>query len=66
MSTFLGDFCAEIPLQDRMPLEERETTLEGQDRLIFLRLIRKMLQWEPDKRSSAKELGEDEWLRKHL
>ncbi|GIK01528.1 hypothetical protein Aspvir_005566 [Aspergillus viridinutans] len=59
-----GDFCAGIPLQDRIPLEERETTLEGQDKAIFLRFMRKMLQWEPGKRSSAKELEEDEWIRK--
>jgi serine/threonine-protein kinase SRPK3 len=66
MSDFLGDFCTEISSQDRIPLEERETTLEGQDKASFLRLIRKMLQWEPGKRSSAKELQEDEWIRKHL
>ncbi|EAW21468.1 uncharacterized protein NFIA_066320 [Aspergillus fischeri NRRL 181] len=55
-----GDFCAGIALQERIMLEERETTLEG-----FLRFMRKMLQWEPGKRSSAKELEEDEWIRKN-
>ncbi|PYH87695.1 hypothetical protein BO71DRAFT_340461, partial [Aspergillus ellipticus CBS 707.79] len=60
-----GNFCAEYPLQDRVPLEERETSLEGQDKECFLHLIRKMLQWEPEKRSSAKELAEDEWIRRH-
>lgn len=66
VSDFLGGFCAGIPLQDRVPLEERETTLEeGQDRERFLRLVRKMLQWEPEKRSSARELVEDEWIREH-
>ncbi|KAK7997534.1 hypothetical protein PG989_005574 [Apiospora arundinis] len=43
-------------------LEERETNLEGEDRQKFLAMIRKMLQWEPTKRSSAKELAEDEWI----
>jgi hypothetical protein len=61
-----GDFCAEISLKDQIPLEERETTLEGQDNERFLRLIRKMLQWEPGRRSSAKELGQDEWIRQNL
>ncbi|GIJ87713.1 hypothetical protein Asppvi_006626 [Aspergillus pseudoviridinutans] len=60
-----GDFCAGIPLRDRIPLEDRETTLEGQDKASFLRFMRKMLQWEPGKRSSAKELDEDEWIRKN-
>ncbi|PGH04890.1 CMGC/SRPK protein kinase [Polytolypa hystricis UAMH7299] len=55
-----GDFCAAIPLQDRIPPEERETTLEGQGKARFLRQVRKMLQWEPGKRSSAKELEGDE------
>ncbi|KAL4807996.1 kinase-like domain-containing protein [Aspergillus unguis] len=61
-----GDFCAGIPLQDRTLLEERETSLNGQDKERFLRLIRKMLQWEPTKRSTAKELVDDEWIRENL
>ncbi|KZF25505.1 kinase-like protein [Xylona heveae TC161] len=61
-----GAFCANIPLPERTPLEDRETSLEGHDRVKFLSLIRKMLQWEPGKRSSAKELGEEEWICEHL
>ncbi|KAJ5168518.1 uncharacterized protein N7482_004112 [Penicillium canariense] len=50
-----------------VPFEERETTLEGEEeREAFLRLMRKMLQWEFGKRSSAKELSEDKWIHKHL
>lgn len=66
MSDFLGELLAGISLKDRIPLEERETTLEGEDKARFLLLIRKMLQWEPGKRSSAKELKEDEWIRENL
>ncbi|KAL2824859.1 kinase-like domain-containing protein [Aspergillus cavernicola] len=62
ISLFGGDFCAEVLSEDRIPLEQRETTLEGQEKASFLRLIQKMLQWEPAKRSSAKELQEDEWV----
>ncbi|GIC87006.1 uncharacterized protein Aud_003387 [Aspergillus udagawae] len=51
--------------EDRILLEDRETTLEGQDKASLLRFIRKMLQWEPGKRSSVKELEEDEWNRKN-
>ncbi|KAK8112337.1 kinase-like protein [Apiospora kogelbergensis] len=32
------------------------------DRERFLAMMRKMLQWDPVKRSSAKELAEDEWI----
>ena len=66
--TFPGDFCPDISFQDQnqIPLEERETTLEGQDKAMFLRFTRKMLQWEPGKRSFPKELKEDEWICKNL
>ena len=64
-----GDFSAGIPLPRSRTLEDQETTLKDgedkDDRECFLRLMRKMLQWEPEKRSSARELGEDEWIVKH-
>ncbi|KAL5049137.1 hypothetical protein BDW71DRAFT_217756 [Aspergillus fruticulosus] len=61
-----NNFCAKFLLEDRITLEQREKTLEGQDKAQFVRLIQKMLQWEPEKRSSAKELQEDEWICKNL
>ncbi|KAH5421516.1 hypothetical protein HBI47_133520 [Parastagonospora nodorum] len=57
-----GEFCAGIPIPEPTPLEHRETSLEGEERVCFLRFVRKMLQWEPEKRSSARELAEDEWI----
>ncbi|KAK8243395.1 kinase-like domain-containing protein [Phyllosticta capitalensis] len=64
-----GNFHAGIPLPESKPLEQRETTLAGdgktEDRELFLRFMRKMLQWEPEKRSSARELVEDEWIVKN-
>ncbi|KAG6111894.1 hypothetical protein E4U13_004546 [Claviceps humidiphila] len=54
-----------IPIPESRPLEQRESVLEGEDRACFLRFMRKMLQWDPEKRSSAKELAEDEWILKH-
>jgi serine/threonine-protein kinase SRPK3 len=59
-NAFKGDFCAGIPIPESTPLEHRETSLEGEDRDCFLRFMRRMLQWEPEKRSSARELAEDE------
>ncbi|KAK2804420.1 hypothetical protein FQN51_002062 [Onygenales sp. PD_10] len=61
-----GGFCAEDLVGEPTPLEDRETSLEGEEKEQFLRLVRKMLQWEPEKRSSAKELEKDEWLQKEL
>lgn len=66
LSGFLGDFCVETQFRARIPLEERESTLEGEDKSKFLHLIRKMLQWEPGMRSSAKELAQDEWICQNL
>ncbi|KAJ6092105.1 hypothetical protein N7467_004074 [Penicillium canescens] len=62
----LSDFCAEMPLRARVSLEQRESTLEGEEKLKFLNLIRKMLQWEPGMRSSAKKLAQDEWICQNL
>ncbi|KAJ5716268.1 kinase-like protein [Penicillium malachiteum] len=58
-----GDFLNPDLLTGLIPLEQRETTLEGQaERDAFLLSMQKMLQWEPDKLSSANELLEDEWI----
>lgn len=66
MSDFLGNFRAGIPVQEHTPLEEGETTLESLEKERFLRLVRKMLQWAPGKRSSAKELEQGECLQTEL
>jgi serine/threonine-protein kinase SRPK3 len=68
-NVILDEFCAGIRVPEPAPLEVRETTLERdgkpEHRACFLRLMGKMLQWEPEKRASAKELAEDEWIVKH-
>ncbi|RAH40949.1 kinase-like protein [Aspergillus brunneoviolaceus CBS 621.78] len=40
-----------------------EENLEGEPRLLFLRFLRKVLQWKPEERFSARELLDDPWLR---
>lgn len=69
LKLFKGDFSAGIPISCSRTLEDRETSLQGEkdkeDRKCFLRLMRKMLQWEPENRSCARELVEDEWIVKH-
>jgi serine/threonine-protein kinase SRPK3 len=62
----LAKFCTGIAVHEHTPLEARETSLEGQEKEKFLRLVREMLQWESSARSSAKELAEDEWLQAEL
>ena len=43
-------------------LEELKENLEGVDKTLFLKFMRKMLQWVPEERNSALELLEDPWL----
>ncbi|OAA49226.1 transcriptional activator xlnR [Cordyceps fumosorosea ARSEF 2679] len=48
-------------------LEQRETTLDdAEDKADFLRFMRRMLQWGPEKRSSAKSLARDDWIVRQL
>lgn len=51
-----------IPLPDAVSLEQRESSLQGEGKEKFLAMMLKMLQWDPAKRSSAKELANDEWI----
>ncbi|KAG8420497.1 hypothetical protein J3459_011018 [Metarhizium acridum] len=60
-----GECRAETTRPNSTPIEMRETSLEGENREKFLAMIRKMLQWEPARRASAKELAEDEWIMQH-
>ena len=59
----LGTFSGGISIPNQISLEEIETSLEGQAKKQFLHLMQKMLQWEASKRSPARELVEDEWIR---
>lgn len=43
-------------------LEDEEENLEGKEKVVFLQFVRKMLQWLPEDRKSAKELMDDPWL----
>lgn len=65
-SACLGDFSTDISIPTRTTLGQRESRLEGEDKALFLRLMMKMLQWEPEKRTSVAELAYDEWICKHI
>jgi serine/threonine protein kinase len=43
-------------------LEAELTALEAEAKTDFLRFLRRMLQWDADKRTSAQELLKDPWL----
>ncbi|RFU34991.1 hypothetical protein B7463_g1352, partial [Scytalidium lignicola] len=56
-----GNFKHDIKIQ-KTSLEEEEENLEGDEKIKFIRFLRKMLQWLPEDRKSAKELMNDPWL----
>jgi serine/threonine protein kinase len=58
-----GNFDPGIELPPSSTLEETETTLEPDDREQFIRFVRRMVQWIPEHRSTAKELLQDPWLK---
>ena len=57
-----GQWRGGIPVPDRTSLEESEENLEGSDKEAFLRFMRKMIQWRPEDRQTARQLLEDDWL----
>ena len=57
-----GQWRAEIPVPTSTSLEESEEYLEGSNKEAFLRFMRKMIQWRPEDRQTAKQLLEDDWL----
>ena len=51
----------EIP---HISLEDSEEQLCGENKALFLKFMRKMLQWVPEKRQTAKQLLNHSWLKK--
>lgn len=49
-------------ISNRLGLEDSITSLDGEDKQLFLGFINKMLAWWPKDRKSAVELFEDPWL----
>lgn len=64
--TLLGDFRNEIPIPESTSLVEQEISLEGERKQMFLAMMNRMLQWDPAKRASAKELAEDPWIMAYM
>lgn len=56
-----GNFTPDIKIQ-QTSLENEEENLEGDEKTPFLQFLKKMIQWVPEERKSAKELMKDPWL----
>ncbi|KIK04540.1 hypothetical protein K443DRAFT_646938 [Laccaria amethystina LaAM-08-1] len=60
-----GEFKSKNLIPRGHTLVNSVASLQSQDRMQFLVFARKMLQWLPEDRKSAKELFDDPWLRKY-
>lgn len=52
-----------MPIPRGMSLEKSEVRLQGENKEMFLEMMRGMLQWRPEDRKTAKQLLEDPWLK---
>ncbi|KAH6712576.1 CMGC protein kinase [Leptodontidium sp. MPI-SDFR-AT-0119] len=57
-----GEFMHKDLIPTGVSLEDTVLSLEGDDKRQFLGFVKKMLQWLPEDRKTAKELLEDPWL----
>jgi len=57
-----GEFIHKDLIPTGVSLEGSVSSLIGDDKRLFLNFVRKMLQWLPEHRKTAKELLEDPWL----
>lgn len=55
-----GNWLGLAPIPEGQTMEALETRLE--DKSGFLRFIRRVLTWMPEKRATAKDLLQDPWL----
>ena len=61
-SIMIGNFRHEHLIPHHLRIEDTVTSPDGQQKDQFLSFARKMLQWLPDDRKTAKKLIEDPWL----
>ncbi|KAJ1324911.1 serine/threonine-protein kinase SRPK3 [Microdochium nivale] len=68
-SEFFGDngtLKSNHEVEQSTSLEAELETLKGQEKIMFLTFLRRMLQWRPEDRASAEELLGDPWLRENI
>ena len=51
-----------MPIPTDITLESAERRLEGEDKRLFLKFMRKLLQWRPEDRPDCDGVFHDKWL----
>ncbi|KAG4428245.1 hypothetical protein IFR05_016273 [Cadophora sp. M221] len=59
-----GKWIAEIPTAEPTSLEISETRLEGENKEMFLQMMRGMLTWRPEDRKTAKQMLDEPWMKR--
>lgn len=57
-----GQWKADVGIPKDTSLEKSEEYLKGKNKEIFIKFMRKMLQWRLEDRQTAKQLLKDPWL----
>lgn len=60
--TKIGNFLHQQLIPRDLKIEDTVNCLQGEQKSQFLSFARKMLQWLPEDRKTARELVEDPWL----
>jgi len=61
-----GYFVHPQIIPTKVKLDDCISSMVGEEKELFLSFIRRMLQWAPEDRGTAKELRDDPWLRSGL
>jgi serine/threonine protein kinase len=62
-SLYLGDFkYPELIPPEGISFSKVTPILDGEDKQLFIRFAKRMLQWDPECRATARELCDDPWL----
>jgi serine/threonine-protein kinase SRPK3 len=51
-----------LKIPENFTLENTISKLSGEDKIMFLSFVKRMLAWQPEDRSMAKDLLDDPWL----
>jgi serine/threonine protein kinase len=62
LTFFLGEFLYNDLIPSNVTLSGSVTSLNGEDKELFLDFVSRMLHWLPEERESAKELLNHPWL----